>query len=106
MSEIEKLTSMNRFCDGKSQAGEIPGIVGILQKSFRSKFGTHDNRILDVADRIVHMEDGSLAKSDILEHESKILMTRFENITFGEWAIFHVDDAIGHIQNPVIMSHH
>jgi putative ABC transport system ATP-binding protein len=23
---------------------------------------THDNRILDIADRIVHMEDGKLAK--------------------------------------------
>jgi putative ABC transport system ATP-binding protein len=27
---------------------------------------THDNRILDVADRIVHLEDGSLAKNDVL----------------------------------------
>ncbi len=25
---------------------------------------THDNRILDVADRIIHMEDGRLSKSD------------------------------------------
>ncbi len=27
---------------------------------------THDNRILDVADRIVHLEDGCLAQNDIL----------------------------------------
>ena len=27
---------------------------------------THDNRILDVADRIVHLEDGCLAKNDVL----------------------------------------
>jgi putative ABC transport system ATP-binding protein len=27
---------------------------------------THDNRILDVADRIVHLEDGCLAKDDQL----------------------------------------
>jgi putative ABC transport system ATP-binding protein len=27
---------------------------------------THDNRILDVADRIVHLEDGCLAQNDVL----------------------------------------
>jgi putative ABC transport system ATP-binding protein len=27
---------------------------------------THDNRILDIADRIVHMEDGRLAKDKVL----------------------------------------
>jgi putative ABC transport system ATP-binding protein len=27
---------------------------------------THDNRILDIADRIVHMEDGRLAKDEAL----------------------------------------
>lgn len=27
---------------------------------------THDNRILDVADRIVHMEDGKLANNAVL----------------------------------------
>jgi putative ABC transport system ATP-binding protein len=29
---------------------------------------THDNRILDVADRIVHMEDGRLGKAEITVH--------------------------------------
>jgi putative ABC transport system ATP-binding protein len=32
---------------------------------------THDNRILDVADRIVHMEDGCLAKDSSLERSSE-----------------------------------
>jgi putative ABC transport system ATP-binding protein len=27
---------------------------------------THDNRILDIADRIIHMEDGRLSSDNIL----------------------------------------
>jgi putative ABC transport system ATP-binding protein len=31
---------------------------------------THDNRILDIADRIIHMEDGQLQRNDVLTAES------------------------------------
>ena len=54
--------------DGKS-GREIVEIMQRLAKEQGTTIlmVTHDNRILDVADRIVHMEDGSLAKSDILK---------------------------------------
>ena len=29
---------------------------------------THDNRILDIADRIIHMEDGKLIRNPVLQH--------------------------------------
>jgi putative ABC transport system ATP-binding protein len=53
--------------DGKSGRE----IVEIMQKLAKEQgttilMVTHDNRILDVADRIVHLEDGSLAKNDVL----------------------------------------
>ena len=43
-------------------------VVNLMQKLAREQGSTilmvtHDNRILDVADRIVHMEDGKLAKN-------------------------------------------
>ena len=45
-------------------------VVNLMQKLAREQGSTilmvtHDNRILDVADRIVHMEDGKLAKNAI-----------------------------------------
>ncbi len=53
--------------DGKS-GREVVEIMQRLAKEQGTTIlmVTHDNRILDVADRIVHMEDGSLAQSDIL----------------------------------------
>jgi putative ABC transport system ATP-binding protein len=53
--------------DGKSGRE----IVEIMQKLAKEQgttilMVTHDNRILDVADRIVHLEDGCLAQNDIL----------------------------------------
>jgi putative ABC transport system ATP-binding protein len=47
-------------------------VVEIMQRLARN-YGctillvTHDNRILDIADRIVHMEDGKLAKNEALQ---------------------------------------
>jgi putative ABC transport system ATP-binding protein len=46
-------------------------VVEIMQSLAREQgttilMVTHDNRILDVADRIVHMEDGCLSKNDVL----------------------------------------
>ncbi|MDJ0745237.1 MAG: DevA family ABC transporter ATP-binding protein [Xenococcaceae cyanobacterium MO_167.B27] len=46
-------------------------VVNLMQKLAREQGSTilmvtHDNRILDVADRIVHMEDGKLAKNSTL----------------------------------------
>lgn len=46
-------------------------VVNLMQKLAREQGSTilmvtHDNRILDVADRIVHMEDGKLAKNSAL----------------------------------------
>jgi putative ABC transport system ATP-binding protein len=46
-------------------------IVEIMQKLAKEQgttilMVTHDNRILDVADRIVHLEDGCLAQNDVL----------------------------------------
>jgi len=38
-----------------------------MQRLARSKdvpFFTHDNRILDIADRIIHMEDGRLEEAE------------------------------------------
>ncbi len=51
--------------DGKSGRE----IVEIMQKLAKEQgttilMVTHDNRILDIADRIVHLEDGCLAKND------------------------------------------
>ena len=42
------------------------GVVNLMQKLAKEQgctilLVTHDNRILDIADRIVHMEDGKLA---------------------------------------------
>lgn len=53
--------------DGKS-GREIVEIMQQLAKEQGTTIlmVTHDNRILDVADRIVHLEDGSLAKNDVL----------------------------------------
>jgi putative ABC transport system ATP-binding protein len=53
--------------DGKSGRE----IVEIMQKLAKEQgttilMVTHDNRILDVADRIVHLEDGCLAQNDVL----------------------------------------
>jgi putative ABC transport system ATP-binding protein len=53
--------------DGKSGRE----IVEIMQKLAKEQgttilMVTHDNRILDIADRIVHLEDGCLAKNDVL----------------------------------------
>jgi putative ABC transport system ATP-binding protein len=53
--------------DGKSGRE----IVEIMQKLAKEQgttilMVTHDNRILDVADRIVHLEDGCLAQNDAL----------------------------------------
>ncbi|MEM6353748.1 MAG: ATP-binding cassette domain-containing protein [Cyanobacteria bacterium P01_D01_bin.14] len=50
-----------------SQAGR--GVVNIMQRLAREEgcavlLVTHDNRILDIADRILHIEDGCLQKSD------------------------------------------
>ena len=47
-------------------------VVNLMQKLAREQGSTilmvtHDNRILDVADRIVHMEDGKLAKNSTLK---------------------------------------
>lgn len=46
-------------------------VVELMQKLAKEQgctilLVTHDNRILDVADRIVHMEDGCLAKDDAI----------------------------------------
>ena len=46
-------------------------VVNLMQKLAKEQGSTilmvtHDNRILDVADRIVHMEDGKLAKNSTL----------------------------------------
>jgi putative ABC transport system ATP-binding protein len=46
-------------------------IVEIMQRLAKEQgttilMVTHDNRILDIADRIVHLEDGSLKKNDVL----------------------------------------
>jgi putative ABC transport system ATP-binding protein len=53
--------------DGKS-GREIVEIMQRLAKEQGTTIlmVTHDNRILDVADRIVHLEDGYLAQNDIL----------------------------------------
>lgn len=53
--------------DGKSGRE----VVEIMQKLAKEQgttilMVTHDNRILDIADRIVHLEDGCLAKNDVL----------------------------------------
>jgi putative ABC transport system ATP-binding protein len=45
-------------------------VVEIMQKLAKEQgctilIVTHDNRILDVADRIVHMEDGKLVSNEI-----------------------------------------
>ncbi len=53
--------------DGKSGRE----IVEIMQKLAKEQgttilMVTHDNRILDIADRIVHLEDGCLAQNDVL----------------------------------------
>jgi putative ABC transport system ATP-binding protein len=53
--------------DGKSGRE----IVEIMQKLAKEQgttilMVTHDNRILDIADRIVHLEDGYLAQNDVL----------------------------------------
>ncbi len=47
-------------------------VVNLMQKLAREQGSTilmvtHDNRILDVADRIVHMEDGGLVDNAILQ---------------------------------------
>lgn len=53
--------------DGKS-GREIVEIMQRLAKEQGTTIlmVTHDNRILDVADRIVHLEDGYLAQNDVL----------------------------------------
>ncbi|MFM2304284.1 MAG: hypothetical protein RLZZ135_1694 [Cyanobacteriota bacterium] len=53
--------------DGKS-GREIVEIMQRLAKEQGTTIlmVTHDNRILDIADRIVHLEDGCLAKNDVL----------------------------------------
>ena len=53
--------------DGKS-GREIVEIMQRLAKEQGTTIlmVTHDNRILDVADRIVHLEDGYLAQNDLL----------------------------------------
>lgn len=52
-----------------SQSGR--DVVNLMQKLAQEQgctilLVTHDNRILDIADRIVHMEDGRLVDSSIL----------------------------------------
>ena len=56
--------------DGKS-GREVVEIMQRLAKEQGTTIlmVTHDNRILDVADRIVHMEDGLLAQNDLLTLE-------------------------------------
>ncbi len=43
-----------------------PWVTGTKESGCTILLVTHDNRILDIADRIVHMEDGRLAKDTAL----------------------------------------
>ncbi len=50
-------------------------VVELMQKLAKEQGSTillvtHDNRILDIADRIVHMEDGRLAKDDAISADA------------------------------------
>ncbi len=57
-----------------SQSGR--DVVNIMQKLAREQGSTillvtHDNRILDIADRIVHMEDGKLVNNSVKEKAAR-----------------------------------
>ncbi|MFB2977055.1 DevA family ABC transporter ATP-binding protein [Microseira sp. BLCC-F43] len=52
-------------------------VVEIMQRLAKEQGGTilivtHDNRILDIADRIVHMEDGRLTRDEALSVETTV----------------------------------
>ncbi|VEP14189.1 ABC transporter ATPase protein (fragment) [Hyella patelloides LEGE 07179] len=50
-------------------------VVNLMQKLAREQGSTillvtHDNRIFDIADRIVHLEDGKLANNSLKKQEA------------------------------------